>query len=65
MAVPFTLNQNQIITYYYNLPTTMNKRLSEISSNENVFFNIHKNEYQDAFKNSGYNTKLNYKKNKK
>jgi len=42
-----------------NLPITINKRLSKISSNENVF----KNEYQDALRNSGYNTKLNFEKN--
>ena len=44
-----------------DLDIAINKRLSEISSNENVF-NNHKNEYQDAIKNSGYNTKLNEKK---
>ena len=32
-----------------NLPTAINKRQSEISSNKKVF-NIHKNEYQVALK---------------
>ena len=40
-----------------NLPIAINKRLSEISSSEKLF-NENKKEYEDALKNSGYNTKL-------
>ena len=51
-----------------NIPTAINKRLSEISSNEEVF-NKAIPPYQLALNNSGYNYKLNYnppeKQNKK
>ena len=47
-----------------NLPKAINRRLSEISSNENLF-NNHKNEYQDALQNSGHRTKLKFEKENK
>ena len=44
-----------------NLPTAINKRLSEISSSEELF-NENKKEYEDALNGSGYKTKLNMNK---
>ena len=47
-----------------NLPKAHYRRLSEISSNENLF-NNHKKEYQDALQNSGHRTKLKFEKENK
>ena len=44
-----------------NLPKAINRRLSQISSNDNLF-NNHKKEYQDALQNSGHKTKLKFEK---
>ena len=46
-----------------NLPENISKRLSAISSNEQVFNNAAK-EYQAALENSGYKDKLKYRPNK-
>ena len=43
-----------------NLPESVNKRLSDISSNEDVF-NRADPAYQNALKHSGYNHELKYK----
>ena len=47
-----------------NLPLAINKRLSEISSNEDVFNNA-KPPYQEALKKSGYQHELKYEKHEK
>lgn len=61
---PLYINSKSNHPYHIikNLPIAINKRLSEISSNENVF-NNHKNEYQNALRNSGHNAKLKFQKN--
>ena len=44
-----------------NIPIAINKRLSELSNNEEVFNNAKKS-YQEALKNSGYEHELKYEK---
>ena len=62
-ALYINSNSNHPPHIVKNLPIAINKRLSEISSNEKLF-NEHKNEYEDALRNSGFPAKLKMNKPK-